>query len=318
MSERKKSGKKKVMIIIAVIIAIIFLIFGGGFLYINSKLSKVQRVEINEDNLSLDNNIENDKEKSEITNIALYGIDEPQGTRGRSDAVMVLTLDNKHDKLKLTSIMRDSYVDIPGHGEDKLTHAYAFGGPELAMKTLNVNFKLNIKDFMAVNFTSLPKIIDKLGGVDINVTKEEVPHIPGVTHAGMQTLNGAEALAYSRIRHAAGGDYQRTERQRVVLEAIFNKMHNTPKSEYPELINTFLPYIETNMSSMDMMKLATDSIPLIKGNLETARFPLNGECEGKIINKIWYLVFNKKETLNEIQSYIYDDKPLPKGSNINT
>ena len=258
------------------------------------------------------------KKKSEIKNIALFGIDAPQGEAGRSDSTMILTIDRLHDKLKLTSIMRDSYVDIPGHGETKLNHAYAYGGPELAMKTLNENFKLNIQDFMAVNFTSMPEIIDKLGGVEINITNEEIPHIPGVTHSGLQVLNGSEALAYSRIRHAAGGDYQRTERQRVVLEAIFNKMRNTPKSEYPSLINTFLPYIKTNMSSADMIGLATDAMPLMKDKLETARFPLNGYCEGKMINGVWYLLFDKKATLDQIQSYIYDDKELPEHSNDNT
>ncbi|WP_024615529.1 LCP family protein [Clostridium sp. Ade.TY] len=313
-------GKKrsKLKITILVIIGIIIITIGGGFLYVNSKLNKVQKVEINKDNLSIDKSIEDDKEKSEIKNIALFGIDAPKGQVGRSDAVMILTIDRLHNKLKLTSIMRDSYVDVPGHGNTKLTHAYAYGGPELAIKTLNENFKLNIEDFMAVNFTSMPEIIDKLGGVKINVTREEVQHIPGITHAGLQTLNGAEALAYSRIRHATGGDYQRTERQRVVLEAIFNKMHNTPKSEYPSLIDTFLPYIKTNMSSTDMMGLATDAMPLMKSKLETARFPLNGYCEGKMMDGVWYLVFNKNDTLDQIQSYIYDDKPLPKHSNDNT
>lgn len=313
-------GKKrsKLKITILVIIGIIIITIGGGLLYVNSKLNKVQKVEINKDNLSIDKSIEDDKQKSEIKNIALFGIDAPKGQVGRSDAVMILTIDRLHNKLKLTSIMRDSYVDVPGHGNTKLTHAYAYGGPELAIKTLNENFKLNIEDFMAVNFTSMPEIIDKLGGVKINVTKEEIQHIPGVTHAGLQTLNGAEALAYSRIRHATGGDYQRTERQRVVLEAIFNKVHNTPKSEYPSLIDTFLPYIKTNMSSTDMMGLATDAMPLMKIKLETARFPLNGYCEGKMMDGVWYLVFNKNDTLDQIQSYIYDDKPLPKHSNDNT
>ena len=311
----KKRSKLKITIIS--IIAILVIILGGGYLYINSKLSKVQKVDINKDNLSIDQNIEKDKAKSEIKNIALFGIDAPKGKVGRSDAIMILTIDNKNDKLKLTSIMRDSYVDVPGHGKTKITHAYAYGGPELAIKTLNQNFKLNIEDFMAVNFTSLPEIIDKLGGVQINITKEEIKHISGITHAGKQTLNGAQALAYSRIRHASGGDYKRTERQRTVLEAIFNKMHNSPKSEYPTLINEFLPYVETNMSSLDMIGLAKDSMPLLKGNLELARFPLNGDCQGKMINGVWYLVFNEKKTLNEIQSYIYDNKPLPKHSNDN-
>ncbi|MDQ0149548.1 LCP family protein [Eubacterium multiforme] len=312
----KKKSKLKVVIIS--IIAVLVIVLGGGYLYINSKLGKVQKVDINKDNLSIDQNIEKDKAKSEIKNIALFGIDAPKGKTGRSDAVMILTIDKKHDKLKLTSIMRDSYVDVPGHGKTKLTHAYAYGGPELAVKTLNQNFKLNIEDFMAVNFTSLPEIINKIGGVQINITKEEIKHIPGVTHSGMQTLNGAQALAYSRIRYAAGGDYKRTQRQRVVLEAIFRKMKDSPKSEYPNLINEFLPYVETNMSSLDMIGLAKDSMPLLKGNLELARFPLNGDCQGKMINGVWYLVFNQKKTLDEIQGYIYDNKPLPKGSNTNT
>ncbi|MBP1889152.1 LCP family protein required for cell wall assembly [Clostridium moniliforme] len=327
--EKKKS---KLKVIIIIIVAILVIVLGGGFLYVNSKLSKVQKIDVNKDNLSIDQNIEKDKAKSEIKNIALYGIDEPQGTRGRSDAVMILTIDNKHNKIKLTSIMRDSYVDVPGHCKTKLTHAYAYGGPELAIKTLNENFKLNIEDFMAVNFTSLPKIIDKIGGVNIDITKADLKYINNyidsinhvsktnsahVTRTGMQNLNGTQSLAYSRIRYTAGGDYKRTERQRTVIEAIFNKMHNSPKSEYPTLINEFLPYVETNMSSLDMIGLAKDSMPLLKGKLELARFPLNGDCQGKMINGVWYLVFNEKKTLNEIQSYIYDNKPLPKHSNDN-
>ncbi|MDZ7548740.1 LCP family protein, partial [Clostridium perfringens] len=136
---------------------------------------------------------------------------------GRSDSIMILTLDSVHNKLKLTSIMRDSYVNIPGRGLDKINHAYAFGGPELAVRTLNENFDLNIKEFMAVDFTSLPTIIDKLGGVTINIIPEEISHIPGITSAGNQVLNGKQALAYSRIRYASGGDYKRTERQRTVV-----------------------------------------------------------------------------------------------------
>ncbi|PWW84163.1 LytR family transcriptional regulator [Clostridium perfringens] len=223
---------------------------------------------------------------------------------------MILTLDEEHKIMKLTSIMRDAYVDIPGHGDDKITHAYAFGGPELAMKTLNENFKINVEDFMAVNFTSLPEIIDKLGGVKINITEEEIPHIPGITSPGEQILNGEESLAYSRIRYATGGDYKRTERQRVVLESVFEKLKSTPTKEYTSLIDGFLPYIETNMSSMDMIKLATDAAPLVKGNLETARFPLDGYCDGKTINGIWYLVYDRQATLNQIQEYIYDNKNL--------
>lgn len=294
--------------IIYIILALILICLGSGFYYANSKFNKVQKVEVNKDNLSI--NEKKVKEEKNIKNIALFGIDAPKGEVGRSDAIMILTLDEEHKVMKLTSIMRDSYVDIPGHGDDKITHAYAFGGPELAMKTLNENFNVNVEDFMAVNFTSLPEIIDKLGGVKINIIPEEIHHIPGITSPGEQVLNGEQALAYSRIRYATGGDYKRTERQRVVLEAVFEKLKSTPTKEYPSLIDDFLPYIETNMSSMDMIKLATDAAPLVKGNLETARFPLDGYCDGKMINGVWYLVYDRQATLNQIQEYIYDNKNL--------
>ncbi|MDK0613770.1 LCP family protein [Clostridium perfringens] len=303
-----KKNHKKVVWIISLIVILFFIILGGGYYYINSKLDKVQKVEVNKDNLSIDKTLV--EEEEHIKNIALFGIDAPKGKAGRSDSIMILTLDEEHKVIKITSIMRDSYVNIPGHGDDKITHAYAFGGPELAMKTLNENFKVNVENFMAVNFTSLPEIIDKIGGVQINTTQEEVPHIPGITSPGKQNLNGAEALAYSRIRHAAGGDYKRTERQRIVLEAIFEKLKSTPKSEYPSLIDEFLPYVETNMSYMDMIKLATNVAPLIKGNLELARFPLDGYCKGEILHKVWYLVYDRQATLNQIQEYIYDNKSL--------
>lgn len=311
MKRRTKNSKiknSKIKYIILALILVILGLIGVSTYYINSKINKVQKVEINKDNLSI--NKTQVEEEKHIKNIALFGIDAPKNKVGRSDAIMILTLDEEHKVMKLTSIMRDSYVDIPGHGDDKITHAYAFGGPELAMKTLNENFKVNIEDFMAVNFTSLPEIIDKLGGVKINIIPEEIHHIPGITSSGEQVLNGAEALAYSRIRYATGGDYKRTERQRVVLEAVFEKLKSTPTKEYPSLIDDFLPYVETNMSSMDMIKLATDVAPLVKGNLETARFPLDGYCDGKMINGVWYLVYDRQATLNQIQEYIYDNKNL--------
>lgn len=311
MKRRTKNSKiknSKIKYIILALILVILGLIGVSTYYINSKINKVQKVEINKDNLSI--NKAQVEEEKHIKNIALFGIDAPKGKVGRSDAIMILTLDEEHKVMKLTSIMRDSYVDIPGHGDDKITHAYAFGGPELAMKTLNENFKVNVEDFMAVNFTSLPEIIDKLGGVKINIIPEEIHHIPGITSPGEQVLNGAEALAYSRIRYATGGDYKRTERQRVVLEAVFEKLKSTPTKEYTSLIDDFLPYVETNMSSMDMIKLATNVAPLVKGNLETARFPLDGYCDGKMINGVWYLVYDRQATLNQIQEYIYDNKNL--------
>lgn len=302
---KKKSKKKIIFSILAVIFLIIIGSVGFGLYYVNNTLNKVEKIDINKDDLSINQEVE---EKSNgIRNIALFGIDAPDGKVGRSDAIMILTLDDVHKKMKLTSIMRDSYVDIDGHGMDKINHAYAFGGPELAMKTLNENFDLNIKDCIVVNFTSLPEIVDKLGGVDINIISEELSHVSG-THVGMNTLNGKQALAYSRIRHASGGDYKRTERQRVVIDTIFNKLKSSSASDYSSLINTFLPYVKTNMTNSELLTLVTNFSSVISTGLQQERFPKDGQGKGELINKIYYLTFNRDVVKESIHEYIFNDK----------
>jgi polyisoprenyl-teichoic acid--peptidoglycan teichoic acid transferase len=164
-----------------------YLKIDGVYIYINKTLDKVETIEGNTDNIGI--NTETKEEFKEIKNIALLGIDSRDDDLvGRSDSIMILTLDSVHNKIKLSSIMRDSYVNIDGHGMDKINHAYAFGGAELALKTLNDNFDLNISDVMIVNFNSVTNIIDKIGGVTINITDEEIPHIAGISSSGEQLL----------------------------------------------------------------------------------------------------------------------------------
>ncbi|MGL5354622.1 MAG: LCP family protein [Clostridium sp.] len=303
----KKSGKGKKIVIgtLITVVTIIVAILAGGWFYTNSLLNKVEKVEIKQEELSI--NEELVTQYGDIKNIALFGIDSVDGMTGRSDSIMILTLDSVHNKIKLTSVMRDSYVNIPGRGLDKINHAYAFGGPELAIKTLNENFNLNIKDFMSVNFSSMPTIIDMLGGVNINITSEEAPMVPGISVAGNYNLTGEQALAYARIRYAEGGDYKRTERQRTVIEAIFTKVSNTSISKYPELIGKFLPFVQTNMSSSGMIGLSTDFASLISGKLQQERFPRDGYSQGKTIDGIYYLTFDNEATVEQMHKWIFED-----------
>lgn len=295
--------KKLVLWILGILLSLTVVTVGGAFFYAKHMVDKVEHVKINKEDLSV--NEETEKKYGEIRNIALFGIDAEDGKTGRSDSIMILTVDTQNKKLKLTSIMRDSYVNIAGHGYDKINHAYAFGGPELSIKTLNENFDLNIKEFMAVNFTSMPAIIDKLGGIDINITDEEIQYIPGISSPGIYKLNGKQALAYARIRYATGGDYKRTERHRTVLNAIFNEMKSKSVSEYPSLASTFLPYISTNISSNDMLSLIGDIGTLMTGNLEQNRFPTDKQGEGKMINGIYYMTFDIEEVKNSLHQYIF-------------
>ncbi|MEG1432508.1 MULTISPECIES: LCP family protein [Eubacterium] len=300
------SGKKKkhIGLIIAGIILLLFLITGLiVYSKVHSTIGQINQVSVDTNDLDATTDNRN------VVNIALYGIDTEEGGTGRSDAIMILTIDPDHKVMKLTSIMRDSYVNIEDHGMDKINHAYAFGGPELAIKTLNQNFGLNITDFMAVDFTSMPVIIDQLGGVDIEITPEEAAtgQIPGISEAGTRTLSGEQALAYSRIRYASGNDFKRTERQRTVLNQLMIGILKQPMSTWPDLISQLAPYITTNLSTNDIIGLSTAYGPLAKQGIQQMRFPRDGEGEGQYIDGVYYLVFDIPTVSKELQDYLFYD-----------
>lgn len=243
---------------------------------------------------------------SGITNIALFGIDAPDGLFGRSDTIMILTVDTVHDKIKLTSIVRDSYVYIPGKGMDKLAHAYAYGGAQLALRTLNANFQLGIKDFITVNFTTLPKIIDIIGGVSVKITEAESSRISGISGAGTYTLSGKQALEFSRIR-AIDNDFERSRRQRDVMNAVFKKMLSTSPGSYPRIMGQIFPLLRTSMGSGSMISLAGSAAANGVSNIEQMRFPQASLASGQRINNRYYYVFNRTKTLYNINNYIFND-----------
>lgn len=306
MTSRSKMSKTKKVLLI-VFATIFALVLAGGIYiygYFNSTMNKMEKMNVNEENLNV-----TEGKSGDIVNIALFGIDAEEGSTGRSDAIMILTLDSMHNKIKLTSIMRDSYVNINGYGMDKINHAYAYGGPELAIRTLNENFGLNIVDFMSVNFTSMPAIIDQLGGVDIEITDEEVStgQIPGITAAGLHNLSGEQALAYSRIRYASGNDFKRTERQRTVLNALLVKMVKQPVTSYPGYINQLAPYITTSLDNQKMIDLVAEYGSLAKQGIRQNRFPLDGQAQGQLIEGVYYLVFDIPATRDILDQYIFED-----------
>lgn len=323
-SRKRKKKKKKSLgfkIFIGFLCVILAMaVVGGG--YVIGLLNKMDNVKLNKDNLGIvEDEFKEYDNVNKIKNIALFGIDATDGETGRSDSIMVATLDPIHNKLKVTSIMRDSYVSIDGHGQDKINHAYAFGGPELSIKTLNENFGLNIEDFISVNFSSLPKIINILGGIDLQITDEELEYINGyiddinakdgtnsshIGYSGVQHVDGNQALAYSRIRYTSGGDYERTQRHRTVLDALFNKLTSTPVSSYNSLLNEVLPYVQTNLNATDILSLGTKVLG-IGNNLEQDRFPRDGYGEGAMIDGVYYLTFDKETVKKQMRDYIFND-----------
>lgn len=321
---RFRRTKKSILIILALTISVVLGVIIGNVSYAYSVINKMDTVEINEDNLGISEHVQEQMlaEEGTIKNIALFGVDAVDGARGRSDTVMIATIDTVHKKLKLTSIMRDSYVSIPGRNNDKLNHAYAYGGAELSMKTLNENFDLNIDDFASVNFTTLPKIVDKLGGVVIDVDSEELKYINGyidslnsvngtssanLTEPGEQRLDGTQTMAYCRIRYTEGGDFKRTERNREVLIKLFEKLSATPSNQLPQVLDEILPLVQTSLKPFDILALGKSIIQIrddIQVNQE--RIPLDGFCEDKMINGVYYLTFDKDITVQKIHDYIFE------------
>lgn len=267
----KKFLKVIGIILLAAVIIIITAILSGYF-YLNSKLSKMQQVNINENNLSVDPKVE--ENLTGYRNIALFGVDsrdDDLGPGNRSDCIIIASINNDTKEISLVSVYRDSYVNIEGYGLDKITHAYSYGGPELALKTLNKNLDLNIKEFVTVNFDAVADAVDALGGVDIRIEDDEIKYLNGyaqsrakslgitveeVTKSGLQTLNGMQAVAYSRIRYTNGGDYKRTERMRTVIEAMFEKLKNKSVSELNDFADKILPEVYTNLEPNEVISLS--------------------------------------------------------------
>lgn len=330
MASRGRHKKLKVTLII--ILVVLLSISGIVYGYFYSKTSKMKRTTISRkaSDLGITKETEDKLDKfSGITNIALFGLDSRvKNEASRSDCIMIITLDGTHNKIKISSIMRDTYVHVDGYGMTKITHAYAYGGPQLAIKTINENFGLNIKDYVKVDFFSLEKIVDSVGGIEVNITSQELKVINGyikevsdiektpiknITHTGTQLLNGKQAVAYCRIRYTTGDDFKRTERQRDVLQLIINKIKGRGKSGILDTVNTMLPYVETSMSNTGIIK---DSLSVVSSklydNVEQERFPVDGYCWA-INSKEWYLGTDLKTTSKQMQDYIFNDiKPVPK------
>lgn len=331
MSRRVKKNKRKKsrkILLLFIIVGILGLSFGAyGF----SMLDKINNTKISQSDEELGISEENQK-SNKVVNIALFGLDrrESKGNT-RSDTIMIASLDKQHKKIKLTSVMRDTYVNIPGRGMDKINHAYAFGGPELAIKTINSNFDMNIRDFVTVDFYGLEDIIDAMGGIEIEVKDYEVSEVNTaikymntitnsngkmISSPGIQVLDGRQAVAYSRIRNVGNGDYQRTERQRMVLEKILNKGMDAGITQYPKLLNTMLPYVETSLSKPSMISLATSTITSGIRTVDQYRIPVDGYGNGQKINGVSYIVPNTLEdNVRLLDQFIYEDVKITKREN---
>lgn len=323
-------NETKKIIRISLYIITIAILFTGGFftgksLKLLSKISPEEKLNKQDLNINSELDINNDILNDKIITLAAFGLDRrSENETPRSDAIMLITIDSSRKKVKLISVMRDLYVNIEGVGKDKLNHAYFYGGPSLSVKTLNDTFSLNIEDYLSLDFFNLPKIIDDLGGIEIDIKPYEIDNlnkyikenqsllnITGdylIKESGIQTLSGIQALSYARIRSAGDGDFERTERQRRVIISMIEKAKTLSPIKLVSLVEKHIDSIETSLSLNKMISIGANLL-LGKYSIEQVRVPFEGDYDdgGKFINDIWYLTFDKEKTKEKLENYIYND-----------
>jgi len=270
--ERKeKKGLKVFGIIVLILIILLVTLIGGIFLFINNKLNKMQLIDIDKGELGISEKA--DEGLAEYRNIAIFAVDSRDNNleRGnRSDGIIIASINNTTKDVNLISVYRDSYVEIEGYGLDKINHAYSYGSAPLAIKTLNNNLDLNIKEFVTVNFDAVAEAVNELGGVEINIERDELNYINDyisgtsnntgitsnrITNTGIQTLDGVQAVAYARIRYTEGGDLERAERMRDVIEAMVNKLKTKSIGEINRFVDKILPKVYTNIRASEIFSL---------------------------------------------------------------
>lgn len=317
MSRKKKSWSttKKVVLSLVMVLVILIGTVLGFYKHIKNKIYVKKEP-------SISNNDSEFKEVEGITNVLLIGVDardldEPC----RSDSMIIATLDNNNKKVKLTSLFRDTLVDIPGHGEAKLNAAYMLGGPELLMKTVKETYNVSIDKYIIINFWGFETIVDYIGGIEVDVKDyqlEELNKYIGestggndcpVEKAGIQTLNGKQALSYARIRYNVGDEYERTDRQREVIFKVIEKLQNTKPSKYLGIMNTMLEYIKTNIDPLEALNMAYTIYKFPSLDVEQLQIPLVALSETRNYKELGSVfLMDRLQNASILYNFIYENK----------
>lgn len=343
----KKQLKRKAFVLIASAIVLVFALGYGVFYHYYSMMN----FQANDDSLlssyenetdegltdsdgniisDMENSVEDNKNSAEqlhspnVYNVLFIGTDSRGSDRGRSDAMILISINSKTKKIVLSSFLRDIYLYIPSVGNNRLNAAYAYGGPSLLMKTLNQNFGVSVGSYVQTDFFSFIKIIDALGGVTVNVTADEIKHINknlveinklqgqptdkyklSKSQSGSIKLNGSQALAYARIRYI-GTDFGRTERQRKVLSALMTSFKSASVRQLTSLLSSVLPLVKTDLKQSDILKLISNSGAYAKYSITSQSIPANGTYSFVTINKMSVISINFEKNRKLLKDTIYD------------
>lgn len=303
---------------IVVFAVFLFLLYSAAALFMISRLEKVRgEGRVYPSTASLD--------ASYVTSILLIGTDarDASAERGRSDSMILLSINSRTDTISLTSFMRDAYVEIPGHGHNKLNAAYSFGGADLLMDTLELNYGVRIDDHVTVSFSGFASVIDAFGGVEITLSDAEAQALNEILisevnalmgdardadlleSGGTYTLSGKQALCYSRIRYVGNADFERTSRQREVMTQLFSNVKSRLVTAVPELVSSALPNLATNMSTGEMYLLSL-RVPLAAGyDIMQLQIPAEGTWSGQTVDGQSVLMVDFEENTALLRDTVY-------------
>lgn len=341
MAKKNKSGKKRVVGRVFLVIGIIISMAAGSMLAVAQhevngslnllnfdKKNSLDKVDVSKYDTVSD---------SEIINILLVGADknlDEQNTSGasrRSDSMMIATLDMKHKKLKVTSLMRDMYVEIPGHGSRKLNAAYSLGGIKLLYETIAKNFGIKMKGYAEVNFDAFVEVINAVGGVEATLTESEAVNLNDTNYikrkkyrnvkVGKQVLNGYQALGYCRIRHGKwkngrypavltasgkGDDYGRAERQRLVIQALLKKVKSMSPTKWLDLVDIILPNVKTDLDKDDIKSYLMAVVKMGTTELKQFSLPIQNGYTSQKINGEDCLVPDLSKNREALEKFIFE------------
>ena len=258
-----------------------------------------------------------------VLNILLVGTDSRTADSwSRSDTMIILSINKNTQKVVLTSLMRDIYLYIPDYGYNRINTAYVYGGPDLLLETVRENFKIDIDHYITVNFYSFIDIVDILGGITVDVSEAEMKNMNRIiqsindytgpsrddsklTTAGEQLLNGKQTLAYARVRYVGNADFERTERQREVINKMLEKAKQMSLFQLNNTLNILLPEIQTNFSKGEMLSLMLDALEYKNYKIAENRIPINGAYSNMNIRGMAVLGIDIDENIDAMNDAIY-------------
>ena len=318
---RKPSrAEKKLKRRLIKIALIILVIFGAIYAMVHSVVSKTNYQKLDTDYVR-PSDVETVKG---VTNILLIGTDARSTDEdGRSDSMIILSINSKKNRIVMTSILRDSYVEIPGHGSNRINAAYSYGQEALLIQTIEQNYKIPIDAYAKVDFFSFIDIVDAVGGVEIDVSEDEMKWVNAylnetnellgkefgdgyLTQAGTQTLTGKQALSYARIRYI-GTDFQRTERQREILTAVANKAKSMGPTGITKITNTVLPKVTTNIPDSELTMMTMKAVMYMGYDIEQIHLPLDGTWENAKISGMEVLKIDFDANIQGFKDAVYGD-----------